>query len=308
MATSGDIDRMILTLASASESVVHARELRAGRVRRASVMRRVATGFMTPRLPRTYVVGPDGAAPNLRTRCVVGTKAGGPGSFVDGTTAAFLLGAWDDRFDDVVHVTTPGRSLGTRHPGFVFHRAEPSWSPTEPVAVGAVDVVGFIDACVRAAMTLTKWQLAFVVQRGIYLRLVTLAELEAAVSHRSRHPGNETLRVAVALVRSGSVGTRGRTEDAVLADVSALGFEVPLVNVRGALGLSRDEPDLVWPGRRANVEIDGGQHDEPAQQADDERRDAEARSLGWRVPRVRARDYWRRRRSVVRRIAAFLED
>lgn len=309
MRTKRQVDQEILRIAARQESVVHARDLRAVGITTSMVSRRVLDKFMSPVIDRTYVVGPACAHPSFRMRCMAGTQAAGVGSHVDGETALHLLGAWDERVGTEVHVVSPGRALRNRPGRFVFHRAAPGWIPAASIVDGAIPVVGFFDACVRGSRQLTKWQLAFVIQRGIYLRLIDLEEIIQLTLQRSGQPGDCVLRDAVQLVVDHSAGTRSRSEDAILRDVLVdPGVEEPLVNVRGALGLSRDEPDLTWPARRVNVEIDGGHHDDPAQAADDRRRDAEAAALGWRVLRVRTRTYWGNRHATIRRILAFLHD
>lgn len=149
-------------------------------------------------------------------------------------------------------------------------------------------------------------QLAFVIGRALYEGLTTIEDLRSHAVARSHAPGNATLRAALALVESHSAGTRCRTEDEMHAEFVALGIEPDSVNARGALGLSRDEPDFVWQGYGCNVESDGGHHDEPAQAADDRIRDAEAAARGWRVLRVRARDFWSRRRWVMAKVQRFV--
>lgn len=237
--------------------------------------------------------------------------SGGDRALLDGEAAARLLRAWD-RGGEIVEVTVPGRShrrpaaLGTH--SFVFHRASGTWRPADPLAVGPIRTVGSVDICVRLASRLTPWQLAHVICRGRSLEILTIDALRHAVEVRAGARGNAVLRRAVELVVGGSVGTRSRTEDAVLADMLGAGVEEPLVNVRGAMELARDEPDLLWPQRGCNLEIDGGHHDDPVQAADDAARDRAARAAGWRVLRIRSRDYWHRRRATISAALRFLED
>ncbi|MCW2927228.1 MAG: hypothetical protein JWM86_1196 [Thermoleophilia bacterium] len=299
------LDGVISELASRTCSVVHIAALRDAGVTRDSVARRVREGWMAPILPGTYGVGPLCRTPTVQMQCMAALLAGGHGAVLDGQTSAALQGVWD-RGDDSIHVTVPGRSLRDAPPPFVVHHPRPGWQANSPRIVGQLAVSGFVDMCVCLSRFLTKWQLASVIVESTYHRVGCVEELEVALPALMRVPGSATIRGAIALVRSGSAGTRGPLEDEVLNRLLELGVPEPLVNVRGALGLSRDEPDLVWPEHRLNVELDGRHHEELGQAADDAKRDAEARALGWIVLRIRARDFYRAPSATLRRICSAL--
>lgn len=302
MQTRRDIDRRIHELASRTCAVVHARDLRAAGVGRDAIADRIADGTVAQLAPRTYAVGPACHEPSRSMLAMAGVLSAGAGASIDGETAGELLGVWD-RADPSVHVAVPGRTVRTTQGAsatFCYHRVAARWSARTGRLLGPIPVVGYVDMCLRMACTLTPWQLAFVMQRGIYERHVTLDQLAASARLHARRPWICVYRGAVELVRSGSAGTRSRSEDRLLGCMLQHGIEVPLVNTKGALGLARDEPDFAWIGARVNVEVDGGHHDEPAQVADDDVRDREAAQLGFYVLRVRARDVRRRPRAIVR--------
>lgn len=237
---------------------------------------------------------------------MAGVLSAGNDACVDGPAAGRLRGVWT-RGSDEVHVRVDRGTRPRAVPGFVFHRAPVPNTARIELPGGAIPVVGFVAMCERLARTLTRWQLASVIARGIYERAVRLTDLERAAAVRARAPWITVLRAAIRLVRSGSVGTRGATEDRLLARLLLAGVRPPIVNTRGAMGLSRDEPDFYWREERLNVEVDGGQHDESAQAADDATRDAEVESMGIVVIRVRARDVWRRPNRVVAAVQAALQ-
>lgn len=305
MRSTREIDRIILGLAARTESVVHAQGLREAGVDRDHVMERIRSGFMAPIVGLTYGVGPACHEPTFRMQCMAGALAGGAGSYIDGETAAWLIDAWN-RPVDVVHVTTQLSAPNWSATPFRFHRARGLWLPTDHRFAGPIPIALVERMCCQFARRHSAWQLAFVIQRCIYLRLVTLAALEKVAEVNARVPGNATVRDALALIRSNGVGTRGPCEDELLADLLDAGVETPTVNTRGCMGMTRDEPDFVWRAIRANVELDGRQHDEPRQAEDDRLRDAEAQRRDWRVLRVRARDYWRARPRVLHQILYFL--
>lgn len=298
-------DIVISELAHRTCDVVDAARLNAAGVSRDAIARRVQDGWMTPILPRVYAVGPSCHAPTLAMMAMAGVLAAGDGSAVGGATAAELLGVWD-RGDGRVDVRGDRRVERSAPDRFAFH--VDGLRPERQAVHGGVPLVGAIDMCRQFAEDHTKWQTAFLIDRCAYRGLVTIERLERSVLDAGDHRrGMGVLREAIALVQSGSVGSRGRTEDDVIAGLEAAGVREPVVNTLGALGLSRDEPDLVWPSLMKNVEIDGGHHDDPRQATDDDLRDAEAEALGWRVLRIHWRDCRRRPALVIACIVRFLD-
>jgi very-short-patch-repair endonuclease len=294
MPSTRSTNRTIAELAASSCFVVHSRELRLAGVSRTAVARRIADGDMAMVLPRTYVVGPGCHRPSFETLCMAGVRAAGPGAVLDGAAAATLLGVWD-RGDGTIDVTVPGRGIQRPVEPFRFIRVAPDWTPTDPRAHGPIPVTGFADMCACMARTHSKWQVAHVIWRGMYERLVTLDELRAHVETMRRAAGAPVLRDAIDLVLSGSAGTRTRSEDRLLVALQDAGVSEPVVNTKGAAGLSRDEPDFLWLDPLVNVEVDGDQHQDPAQASDDARRDADIVALGGVVIRVPWRAVWRSR-------------
>lgn len=306
MTSRRNIDRMINDLAAPTLSVVHARSLRANRISPGRVAIRTSLGTMAVMLPRTYAVGPSCHHPTFEMRCMAGVLAGGALAGLDGAAAAHLLGVWDRRVGSI-DVTTRGRPpRGVIDPWHFHETASGLWVPDDSLDVGPIRLVSAVCMIARFACEATPWQVAFVIGRAVYLRLVTIDEVRAHAARQARRRGNGTLRAAIRLVDAGSAGTRCRTEDCYLTEFAATGIEAPLVNVRGAMGMSRDEPDFVWLDRRVNVESDGGQHEEPVQAADDALRDQEAAERGFRVLRVRSRDFHARRRRVMRLVVRFV--
>jgi hypothetical protein len=260
---------------------------------------------MAPVVGLTYAVGPGCSDPTFDMSCMAATLAGGDGTRIDGETAASMLGLWNRRVR-TIHATVVGKSFGAAPAKFRFHRSNGMWLPDDGLSVGPVPVAGVEQLLCNFATRATPWQLAFIIGNAIYHDLCTLASLEELVIERARVPGNATLRAAVRLVRERSSGTRGVTEDVALSDLLAMGVPVPIVNTRGSMGLSRDEPDFAWVRSRRNIEIDGKHHDEEPQLSDDRLRDGEAAALGWSVLRIAARDFWRRRTYVVQQMLRFL--
>src|SRR5262245_46820179 len=100
-----EVDRTITRLAASNCAVVHARDLRLANISRDSIASRIAAGWMTPMLARTYGVGPNGAVPSFDMRCMSAVLWGGDGASICHETAATLRGLWD-RGDGLIHVAT----------------------------------------------------------------------------------------------------------------------------------------------------------------------------------------------------------
>jgi very-short-patch-repair endonuclease len=291
------LDQAIIQLASTRASVVHARELRVAGISRDAVRHRVSSGAMTEVLPSTYLVGAFGGEPSLVTLCSAGIAHAGAGAFVDDVTAATMLDAWN-RHDGSIHIGVTGTPPRTSRPPFEFHGHREDRS-SSIVQVQGVPIAGPVDLCVQLARSLTKWQVAFVIRGLAFHGLVDLEVLDAHATALVHVPWITTLRDGIELVRCDSAGSRGPAEDRYLELLVRAGIDEPLVNVRGAALVVRDEPDFLWRSRRVNVEIDGRYHDDPIQRRQDDLRDEAVSANGIAVYRLEARDVFMRPRAVI---------
>lgn len=144
-------------------------------------------------------------------------------------------------------------------------------------------------------------QIAHVIQQGRMRRRFELHELDAVLALRGRFPGRASVCAALAMYRAGSAGTRSGYEDTVYGWVKEIVRRAPLPNVHVTAGDQEFEVDIPFTGRRLCIEVDGPQHDDPAQQERDRVRDAALRAAGFRVVRfhwrdIRDRPEWCRRR------------
>ena len=260
---------------------------------------------MAPVLPRVYAVGPDCRTPSFEQKCMAGQLVGGAGASIVGLAAASLSDWWN-RPVECIDVAVVGRAVAIDADGWTFHRVRTSAACHPRGSASPVVVPRCERTLLTSAAATTAWQLAFVINRAIHAGATSIDALRAAVDEHRGRRGIATVRDALELVVAGSFGTRCFTEDCYVDEFPRHGLPMPIVNVRGALGIPRDEPDFVWPELRVNVESDGGHHDQPGQWSDDQRRDEAAIALGWRVLRVRARDFHRRRSVVMRAVAAFV--
>ncbi|MCW2921252.1 MAG: uncharacterized protein JWL76_1126 [Thermoleophilia bacterium] len=301
-----NLDARIVQLAAPTSGVIHATTLREHNICRRSVLDRVADGRMTRALDRTYYVGPAAHQPTDEMRCFAAVLHAGPGARISHGTALVRAGVWDaDRHDGTIHVTSRSARRQLPDEGFRFHQVRKACSGLPALAVAGAPTLAVMHALLSAASSHTPHQLASMIDRATYRRLLAVDDLRAAVVCTPR-PGVEHLREALRLVDIGSVGTRSRAEDQLLAALQRAGIAPDLVNVRGALGLPSDEPDFVWIDARLNVECDGGHHLMRRQREDDARRDAAAIRLGWQVDRYSARRVWGHVDEVVCAIAKTL--
>lgn len=306
MLTPTEIDHAIHGLARRTLGVFHARDLLRSGLTSRHVRTRVRRGTAVELLPRTFLDAPIGTDVSFDQECMAGVLAGGDGSRIDGIAAASLRGWWNRRVDHI-DVSLPDRHRRSAPTRWRFHRSTCGlWLPGQPVTIGPVPVADVLQMLVTAANHVTEYQLAFIISEAIRDGAVQLAELERQVAACRGWRGIATVRAALALVQDGSWGTRCFTEDCYVSEFGHVDLPMPRVNERGAVGLARDEPDFVWEAFRANVESDGRHHELPSQREDDRRRDADAMALGWRVLRVRARDFHRRRRQVMAAVVAFV--
>lgn len=308
MALSRSNDRRLFEVAAAHGGVAHDCHIRAAGVSSKAVRRRIEQGMASRVLPSVVAVGPLCHAPTFDMQCSAAVLMGGEGALLDDVTAAAALGLWNRRVD-VIHVSAM-RSVRSVGDPYRFHQVRQRWD--EPIVRGGMDcpVVGVRDLCMQLARSLEPWQLAYVIEAARYQRLIELTDLWHVVDERYGCPGNAVLRESLRLIGGGSAGTRSLTEDVFLQDLLRAGADMPRINVRGVMGMSRDEPDFYWPagdeGRGHNIEMDGGHHELDSQRRDDAVRDAEVEARGTLVLRVTAQQFWRDRRRTIQQCIRFL--
>ena len=91
------------------------------------------------------------------------------------------------------------------------------------------------------------------------------------------------LQKALELNAAGSAGTKSRNEDAFLSMIKDL--PQLLVNTK----LNGEEADFHWPADKLVVEVDGSGHDRPRTKAEDARKEATWRAVGYSVLRLHYR-------------------
>jgi very-short-patch-repair endonuclease len=222
-------------------------------------------------------------------------------SMLGGVTAIHRLTGWD-RFEQDVHVYSQHRHANLSARRVWFHHVATEHDVASSVMCRHLPTAPPVLAMLQAGAQLTAHQAASAIRELEYHCGLVIDELETDLRSRQRVVGAPRLRRAIELRRSGSAGTKSRSEDHLLPHVMAR-FGEPLVNVRGAAGMPDYEPDMLWPTLRCIVEVDGRHHlDDPAIRAADLERDALLRAVGWIVVRVPWYRVWRDLSRVVREI------
>lgn len=296
------IDARIARAATTGIPVITRRRLREAGVNRARVASRLADGRLTHAWSDTLLVGRHDLRDvplDLLRRAAVATVE--PNAALGGVSAIERLCGWR-RFEDEIHVISDRWHEDLPRHRITFRRAREAPSADDIALVDQVPTFRPLPAMLQAARDCTAHQAANAIAELEYHTPLELDDVADAIDGGGRIIGAPVLRRAVALRRSGSVGTRGRSEDQLLPYVTARRGE-PVVNVRGAAGIPDYEPDMLWRKAGCIVEVDGGHHvDDPAIRAADLERDRLLKADGWCVVRIRWRRVWRDLPGVLRDI------
>lgn len=296
----------VVERAGAQHGVVTSAQLRALGVDRNWVARGRRAGILSLAVPRVYAVGRDARTLPRSAWEMTAVLAHASAAAIGQETAATRLGIWDRAPDDV-HVLTTGTSAARRPPAagsiaLVSHRVR-ELPPTDVVAIDRVPTTTVARTCLDLGTAVQPLQLTFILREAVFRGLLDLDVVPARLDERAGWPGSRVVREAIALYRSGSAGTRSRTEDELYRLMIAAGFLVPIVNTRGATGVRDIETDFTWIQHRLVVEVDGSTHQLPGAPESDAARDDVLAGAGWHVLRCSAFDVWRRPRHVIARIA-----
>ena len=279
-------------IAASQHAVISASQLRDLGADRDWVRRRVAAGMMRALLARAYVVGPEVVAPSPNAwRMAALLSCTGPAA-LSHQAAAERWGAWD-RSDRVIHVVSKVGRADVVHPRICFHRTC-CLLVSDVATVDGIPITTMVRTILDLGVQLTPFQIAHVIYEAVFLRLLDVAELESRFRDHRGEPGSGVVRYALALYRTGSAGTRSRTEDQFLNEWLSHALPEPMVNNPASIAIAGIEPDFVWPERRLIVEIDGDSgHGRPGAKVRDDGRDNVIRREGWRVLRFPASKVWR---------------
>lgn len=296
---SAELDVRIADLATRQHGVVAHRQLVALGASRRAIQVRLEHGGLQPLHRGVYAAGHVDLS--LRGRRLAAVLAGGPeGAFLSHASAAMLHGLLPDRREvPEISVRSPRR----RRPGLIVHRTSSldgatttrQRIPCTTVSRTLIDLAGSsTDEATRRA-----WSSA------ASLRLIRPAALRDELE-RNR-PGSRLVRQ---LLDEHDGYLTQRTRSALERDALRLcreaGLPRPLANRLLQIGGRVYEADLLWPGPRLIVEIDGGTHANAVARGADGRRDTDLQLAGWRTCRLNANDLARHRTTTASRIRGLL--
>lgn len=281
------VDARIARAATAGFPVVSRERLRACHVHRDTVLARLEDARLTRAWGDTMLIGKHDIATiprDLLRRLAVATVE--PNAALGGASGLERLAGWERLKRNIVvvsdrsHPDIPAYGITFRQVSDIDRELH------EMRDIDGIPTVGALAAIVHAARDLTAHQVANALKAVQHHTGLQVDTVERALAERQRVIGAPRLRRGIELVRSGSAGTKGWSEDHMLPHLVAR-YGEPLVNVRGCAGMPDYEPDFCWVTRFTIVEIDGPHHmNDPAVKAADEARDAILRAAGWTVIRI----------------------
>jgi len=232
-----------------------------------AIKRRVTAGRLHVLYRGVYAVGHR--VLTLEGRWMAAVLACGPNAAISHTTAA---AAWAlRRAGGAIHVTVPGRGGRQAPRGIVLHRS-PTLTPAQIASHRGIPVTNVARTIVDVARTVTREELARIVDEADRRRLVDFAALRSARSASLR-----------AVLRSyAPAPTRSELERRFLRLCRDHGLPKPEVNAI----IEGIEVDFVWRSRRLVVEVDGyAFHRSPADFERDRERDVHLAMRGWTTRR-----------------------
>lgn len=295
-AVRGRGDAEISRIAELQRGIVHRSQLVEAGLTSASIKHRLAIGQLHRLYPRVYLVGRPRLEP-LGAAAAAAVHFGGH-AVLSHRTAGLI---WEilDAPELPVSVTVVGIDARSRSSLTIYRR---SLSPQDvrarrglPVTSPArtiIDLAGSVDAGELEAT------LALVLRR----RLVTVAEVRAALERAPRSKGAATLRRMLE-PGAGPTLTRSEYERKLLQLLRRAELPRPQVNAK-ILG---HEVDFLWQEQRLVVEFDGFRYHSGRKSFEEDRlRDQRLVAAGYRVIRITGRQLDHTPEAVVARIAAAL--
>lgn len=298
------LDARIARLIAAGGGITTTADLRAARIHRNSIRRRLDRGQVIEVFAGVYAYPQDRLESPTRRRAAV--LSCGAGAALVGWSCAEQWGVvtFQEPPDDAVHVAVPIRRR-PRRDGITVHRLE-TLDPRDVVEREGVrcttvprmllDIAGFHGRRVTER---------FLDEAG-YLGLWKPWEAQALLTRAGGHRGVAVLRAVLDEHRPGTTRTTNAMEEMFLAISDAAGWPRPICQLPATLSNGRRiRHDFIWPDLRFIVETDGGRgHAGAFRRARDEERDRLLRAAGYGLVRVPWAEVFHRREVVIARVGA----
>ena len=287
------LDRLIAAVAARQQTAITWRQLLALGAGRGAIAVRVRRGLLRPVHRGIYLW--CGAAPTQLARDMAGVLACGHGALLSNHFAAARWGVRPPA-SGPIEVTVVGRSVaprGTRtHIVAAIASADVGRRDGIPITAPARTLLDI-------APDLTPNELARALERAQVKRLVTKAELQAALDRAPRRPGTRALRALIAE----PAFTRSEAERMLLALLGAARLPRPAFN-DVAEGY---EVDVLWRAERVTLEFDSYEfHATRAAFERDRKRDADLTRAGYLAMRTTWRELTTQSHALVARLAQAL--
>jgi len=235
------VDRRIAALAAEHDAVVTYAQLRALGLGRGAIASRRKRGLLHLKHVGVYRWGP---MESTRTRVRAAVLACGVEAFATHHAPLALYGI-RSLPDGPIDVTTIGRHVAPR--GVRPHTTN-ALHPADRDMLRGIPVTSPARALLEAAAQLTPRELANAVERAQIERLVTRAQLIAAIERSPRRRGVAALRA----LAEDPAFTRSRAERKLVALLRAARLPEPVFNAK----VEGWEVDACWRRERVNLEFD----------------------------------------------------
>jgi hypothetical protein len=276
----------VAAIAGRAQGIVTYREMRDAGISKTEIHKRVNKGFLIPQHRGVYRVGH--AAPSIVASFVAAVKACGPGAFLSGLAAAYLLGLIK-KPPPLPEVTAPTER---RIKGIRIRRSR---RVRNVIEVRGIPVTSVPETLVDLAAVLTEEELARACHEAGVRYKTTPRQVEAVLTRNT--PGAGKLRA----VMTGDVRvTLSELERAFLSLLREAGLPLPQTNkVAGSKRV-----DCRWPDRRLTVELVSYRfHNSYYSWEQDHERKRQARARGDEFRTYTWRDITEDRDSVIRDFA-----
>jgi very-short-patch-repair endonuclease len=296
----GSIVDRIAAVASVQRGFVSRGQLRAAAISSTAIARLIAKRWLRPKHHGVFAVGHDAPAElGEETAALLAVRTGAALSHL---SAARLWGMTTHRGKAAdIHVTVPGDSPGGRPEGVHVHRSKLLTSRDVRIRHG-LPVTSPARALLDMAPSATSRELERMLDQGLVMRLLRLADVVELLRRCGRHRGRAALQALVDQ-HTTTTFTRSEAEELFLSLVRQAQLPQPLVNVRR----HGYEIDFLWPQSGLAVEIDGfAFHRTSPRFEHDHSKDAALRTVGIVVDRVTWRQLDQEPLAVIARVAAGL--
>lgn len=273
------VDAAIARIASKQRGLISAKQLKVCGLDTARISRRLQRGLLHRVHRAVYAVGVPPT--DVLTRRLAAVMALPAGSALGSVAAVDHIGGTRFSTNELAFETPIHSTLAIRHATVTRTSAR---AERHVRRVRGVPTTSLTWAATRLGTRFTRHQICNVINQGSWKRKLDVRELRRLLDRHPNVPGHGVVVAALAAYEVGSAGSKSYLEDNLIAMVEHVTDRPFMVNVHVAAGRSI-EVDIWAPSLGLCLEADGPPHDEPAQQNEDQARDADLIAAGIQVER-----------------------